>query len=69
MTYTNLGDLNKNGQTWNIKVKVIRLWESVNNKTEELMSLDMILMDEKVTFHLFLNIFQLLVDMLTANKL
>jgi hypothetical protein len=69
MTYTNLGDLNKNGQTWNIKVKVIRLWESVNNKTEELMSLDMILMDEKVTFYLFLNIFQLLVDMLTANKL
>jgi hypothetical protein len=50
MTYKNLGDLNKNGQAWNIKVKVMRFWEYVNNKTDELMSLDMILMDEKVTF-------------------
>jgi hypothetical protein len=54
MSYKNLGDLNKKGQTWNIKVKVIRLWESINNKTEELMSLDMILMDEKVTFYLYI---------------
>jgi hypothetical protein len=50
MTYKDLCDLNKNGQTWNIKVKVMRLWESINNRTDELMSLDMILMDEKVTF-------------------
>jgi hypothetical protein len=49
MTYKDLGNLNKNGQTWNIKVKVMILWESIN-KTDELMSLDMILMDEKVTF-------------------
>jgi hypothetical protein len=26
----------------------MRLWESINNRTEELMSLDMILMDKKV---------------------
>jgi hypothetical protein len=56
MTYINLSDLNKNGQTWNIKVKATRLLESVNNKTEELMSLDMILMDEKVSFYLCLYI-------------
>ncbi len=28
----------------------MRLWESINNRTDELMSLDMILMDEKVFF-------------------
>jgi hypothetical protein len=28
----------------------MRLWESVNNKTEELMSLDMTLMDDKISF-------------------
>jgi hypothetical protein len=48
MNYRNLSDLNKNGQTWNIKVKVMRFWESVNNKTDQLLSFDMILMDEKV---------------------
>jgi hypothetical protein len=50
MTYKNLANMNINGQTWNIKLKVMRLCESVNNKTEELMSLDMILMDENVIF-------------------
>jgi hypothetical protein len=48
--YRNLSDLDKNGKTWNIKVKVMRLWESVNNKTDQLVSFDMILMDEKVVF-------------------
>jgi hypothetical protein len=50
MMYKHLNDLNKNGHIWNIKEKVMRLCESVNNKTEELMSLDMILMDDKVSF-------------------
>jgi len=36
------------GQTCNIKVKVIRLWDSINPSTDELISIDMILMDEKV---------------------
>jgi 5S rRNA maturation endonuclease (ribonuclease M5) len=39
-------------QTCTIKVKVIRLWESINNKTDELMSLDMIFIDEKVMFEI-----------------
>jgi hypothetical protein len=43
-----LSDLSTKQQASNVKVKVMRLWESINNKTEELMSLDMILMDEKV---------------------
>jgi hypothetical protein len=50
MTYTLFSDLSPKQQTWRVKVKVIRLWESINNRTEELMSLDMILMDEKVYF-------------------
>jgi hypothetical protein len=50
MTYTLFSDLSAKQQTWRVKVKVIRLWESINNRTEELMSLDMILMDEKVYF-------------------
>jgi hypothetical protein len=54
MMYKHLNDLNKNGQTWNIKVKVMRFWESVNNKTEELMNLDMILMDDKVSFFIYM---------------
>jgi hypothetical protein len=47
MTYTLLSDLSTKQQSWCIKVKVMRLWESINNRTEELMSLDMILIDEK----------------------
>jgi hypothetical protein len=50
MTYRNLSDLNKNGQTQNIKVKVMRLWEYVKNKTEQLVSFDTILMNENVIF-------------------
>ena len=31
-------------------MKVIRVWDSINNATDELISMDMILMDEHVTF-------------------
>jgi hypothetical protein len=61
MNYRNLSDLNKNGQTWNIKVKVMRFWESVNNKTDQLLSFDMILMDEKVGFFINLSIFGIII--------
>jgi hypothetical protein len=54
MTYRNLSDLNKNGQTQNIKVKVMRLWEYVKNKTEQLVSFDTILMNENVIFYQFI---------------
>jgi hypothetical protein len=51
MTYMLLSDLSTKQQINNVKVKVMRLWESINNKIEELMSLDIILMDEKVNFN------------------
>ena len=50
MTYKKLSDLTTKGQTWSIKVKVIRVWDSINNATDELISMDMILMDEQVIF-------------------
>ena len=50
MAYTNLSDLTTTGQASNIKVKVMRMWDSVNHMTDELMSIDMILMDEQVLF-------------------
>ena len=50
MTYKKLSDLTTKGQTWSIKVKVIRVWDSINNATDELISMNMILMDEHVTF-------------------
>ena len=55
MAYKKLSDLTTEGQTWSIKIKVIRVWDSINNATDELISMDMILMDEHVNFfHQFL---------------
>jgi hypothetical protein len=48
MAYIFLSDLSTKQQTWSVKVKVVRLWEFINNNIDELMSFDMILMDEKV---------------------
>jgi hypothetical protein len=50
MKYSLLSDLSTKQQTWSVKVKIMRLCESINNRTDELKSLDMILMDEKVFF-------------------
>jgi hypothetical protein len=44
MAYKNLNELTTDGQTWTIKVKVIRIWDSINPLTDELISIDMILM-------------------------
>ena len=52
MTYKKLTNLTTKGQTWSIKVKVIRVWDSINNATNELISMYMILKDE----HVFLSI-------------
>jgi hypothetical protein len=54
MRYSLLSDLWTKQQTWSVKVKIMRLWGSINNRTDELMSLDMILMDKKVFFWIIL---------------
>jgi hypothetical protein len=46
MAYKNISELTKSEQTWTIKVKVIIMWESINPLTEELISIDMILMGQ-----------------------
>jgi hypothetical protein len=51
MVYKKLSALTTEVQACTIKVKLIRMWDSINNKTDELMSLDMILMDEKVILY------------------
>ena len=48
MAYKKLSNLTTRGQNWNIQVKVMRMWDSVNPTTNELISLDMILMYEHV---------------------
>ena len=53
MAYKKLSDLTTMGQNWNIQVKVMRIWDSINPTTDELISLDMILMDEQVFFNIF----------------
>ncbi|XP_062190230.1 replication protein A 70 kDa DNA-binding subunit B-like isoform X2 [Phragmites australis] len=47
MAYKKLNELTTKGESMTIKVKVIRIWDSINNATDELMSLDMILLDEQ----------------------
>uniref|UniRef100_A0A8R7PED8 DUF223 domain-containing protein n=1 Tax=Triticum urartu TaxID=4572 RepID=A0A8R7PED8_TRIUA len=47
MAYTKLSELTTRGQAWNIKAKVMRMWDSINPSTDELISIDMILMDEQ----------------------
>jgi hypothetical protein len=53
MVYKTLNALTTKVQSCIIKVKVIKFWESINNKTDELMSLDMVLMDENVTLQYY----------------
>jgi hypothetical protein len=48
MVCKKLSALTTEVQVCTLKVKLIKMWKSINNKTDELMSLDMILMDEKV---------------------
>ena len=48
MNYIMLDVLNGDRDDWLIKVRVCRMWESMNPNTEEQYSLDMILMDENV---------------------
>ena len=57
MTYKKLSDLTTKGQTWSIKVKVNKVWDSINNATDELITMDMILMD----MYFFTNFFCLYV--------
>ena len=55
MAPTLLSALSTKNGAWTIKVKVLRLWDSLNLSTNELISADMILADKKVQFLMMYN--------------
>lgn len=46
--------VNNEKETWKVKVRVIRLWVAINPNSNELISLDMILIDEEVSITVLL---------------
>jgi hypothetical protein len=50
MAYTSLNQISAEKDTWNVKVRIIRMWDAVNIANDhELISLDMIMADENVS--------------------
>ncbi|KAL1834974.1 hypothetical protein ACET3Z_004625 [Daucus carota] len=47
MTFVYLSDLKGDEEDWVIRVRVCRMWESISTKDGSLLSMDMILADEK----------------------
>ena len=46
-----MDEIDTEKDNWNIKVRVTRMWEVINIKTtNELISVDLVLLDEKVSF-------------------
>ena len=51
--YNLLDEIDTKKDNWNIRVRVTRMWEVLNIKTNnELMSVDLVLLDEKVSFEI-----------------
>lgn len=48
MEFSYLSKIEGEAEDWLIRVRVYRLWEAVNKKDNNLISMDMILIDEKV---------------------
>ena len=49
MAYDMLHEISNQKDSWKVKVRIIRLWDAINLNSNELISLDMILLDEKVS--------------------
>ena len=48
-----LDEIDTEKYNWNIRVRVTRMWEVLNIKTNnELMNVDLVLLDEKVSFEI-----------------
>ncbi|XP_074336549.1 uncharacterized protein LOC141673703 [Apium graveolens] len=47
MEFTYLSDIEGDAEDWLIRVRICRLWDAVNTKDNSLLSVDMILVDEK----------------------
>ena len=51
--YNLLDEVDSEKDDWDIRVRVTRMWEVLNIKTNnELMSVDLVLLDEKVSFEI-----------------
>ena len=51
--YNLFDEIDTKKDDWNIRVRVTRMWEVLNIKTNnELMSVDLVLLDEKVSFEI-----------------
>ena len=49
--YNLLDEIDTEKDNWNIRVRVARMWEVLNIKTNnELMSVDLVVLDENVSF-------------------
>ncbi|XP_073364787.1 uncharacterized protein [Aegilops tauschii subsp. strangulata] len=49
MAYDMLHEISNQKDSWKVKVRIIRLWDAINLNNNELISLDMILLDEEGT--------------------
>ena len=50
MGYNLINQLSDDKDNWKLRVRLSRMWNVVNRKTSELISVDMVLIDEKVRF-------------------
>ena len=50
MGYNFINQLSDEKDNWKLRVRLSRMWNVVNRKTSELISVDMVLIDEKVRF-------------------
>ena len=49
MAHDMLHEISNQKDSWKVKVRIIRLWDAINLSNNELISLDMILLDEEVS--------------------
>jgi hypothetical protein len=50
MGYNLIKQLSNEKDNWKLRVKLSRMWNAVNRKKSELISVDLVLIDEKVRF-------------------
>ena len=52
MRYNLIKQLSKEKDNWKLRVRLSRMWNAVNRKKSELISVDLVLIDEKVRFNI-----------------
>ena len=52
MDYNLIKQLSNEKDNWKLRVRLSRLWNAVNRKKSELISVDLVLIDEKVRFNI-----------------